>query len=289
MLSPRLAVVGSCVFDLSFRVQQFPDQGDLVYASDVSMGCGGKGSNQAVAAAAVGCDVTFVGAVGDDWMGRAFLPHLSEAGVRPELQSVAAQTSVAVPIADDSGCNTIVVHESAGLYLDPGFVSTALDAHPADFVVTQLETPADVLSMLAGRRARGDFALVVNLAPARERGRDVADHADVVIVNEVEARFAEEFLSPSRCPVIVTTLGAEGARVRLRTGTVLVPAFEAEVVDSTGAGDAFTAAFCRWYALTGDAVLATRAGVAAGSIACGALGAASSRPAIEAIEAYLAG
>jgi ribokinase len=229
-LQPELTVVGSANLDLVARVERLPRAGETVTDAEFLTAPGGKGANQAVAAARLGARVRFVGAVGDDAFAEEALGGLRESGCELRLQTVDAGTGVAVIYVDGLGENTIVVAPRANERLRPEDVELEGDTA----VLAQLEIPPETV-VAAAERAPTFFAL--NAAPARPVPPEVVRRADLVVVN----RYELETL-PETPRLTALTLGAEGA-VLLEDGDEVARAEAPRVdaVDGTAAGDAFTA------------------------------------------------
>ena len=272
-MSARLTVVGSVNLDLVARVQRMPRPGETVTDATFSRIPGGKGANQAVAAARLGADVELIACVGEDELAAFALSTLKEAGVRlGKLTRVQAPTGVALITVDALGENEIVVAPGANLELKPD----DLDIDDTDAVLCQLEIPLETVER-AAELAPDRFFL--NAAPAR--GPFPA--ADVTIVNE----FEQEAL-PERDGVVVVTMGAEGA-ILYEDGkeVVRVPAPHVVAVDGTGAGDAFTACFVVSTLEGRSQEEALRRAGAAGAIAASRFGAQPSLPTAEEVDALL--
>jgi ribokinase len=216
----ELTVVGSINLDFVVRVDRFPRPGETVTAREFTRFPGGKGANQAVAASRLGAKVKIVGAVGDDELAAEALSGLRAARVELDVERK-GQTGVALIYVDSAGENEIAVFQGANAELTPRAVEGA--------VMCQLEIPDAVVLAAA---ARAEF-FVLNAAPAR-----VLDlEPDLLVVNELER---EVF---SRGKLVAVTHGAEGATL-FEGGREVARAAapRVEVVDATGAGDAFTAA-----------------------------------------------
>lgn len=219
-MTVTLTVVGSVNLDLVARVERLPQPGETIAARSLERRPGGKGANQAVAAARLGAHVRFVGAVGGDAFADEALANLVAEGVELDLERTGT-TGLALIHVDDAGENEIVIVPGANALVRPREIEGA--------VLCQLEVP-DAVVLAAGRRA-SFFAL--NAAPAR-----VVDvEPDLLVVNELEH---EVF---SRGKLVAVTQGARGA-VLYEDGREIARAAApvVEVVDTTGAGDAFTAA-----------------------------------------------
>lgn len=239
----RVAVLGSLHMDVVVRAPRLPVRDETLMGSAWEARPGGKGGNQAVAAARMGASVAFVGAVGDDDWGRALVAHLEGAGVDAG--------GVAVDPARGSGMS-VAIEEAGGEYaavVVSGANLGVAGAPSGDVLLLQNEVP-EAANVGAARLARRQGAAVVlNAAPARALGAEMMGLVDVLVVNRVEAEtLARGALSvvhalggPSRD--VVLTRGAEGATVLLRDGREeFVPALEVAALSAHGAGDAFCGA-----------------------------------------------
>ncbi|MEU0126949.1 MULTISPECIES: ribokinase [unclassified Streptomyces] len=277
-----LLVVGSANADLVIGVDRRPGPGETVLGSDLVVHPGGKGANQAVAAARLGARTALLARVGDDAHGRLLRASQREAGVDTGGVLVGgAPTGVALITVDPSGDNSIVVSPGANARLTPEDIRASAPLFEAASVVSvQLEIPLDTVAETA--RALGpDTRLVLNPSPPAPLPDEVLAACDPLVVNEHEARFilgdgagatpeswARDLTALGPRSVVIT-LGAGGALVSdTRTGeAVRVPSPEVRAVDTTGAGDAFTAALA-WRLglgeeLTEAAAFAVRVGAAA--------------------------
>ncbi|MBN0048155.1 ribokinase [Streptomyces actuosus] len=276
-----LLVVGSANADLVIGVERRPGAGETVLGSDLAVHPGGKGANQAVAAARLGADTALLARVGDDVHGRMLLHSLRAAGVDTVGVLVGgAPTGVALITVDPSGDNSIVVSPGANSRLAPEDIRAAGSLFHASRVVSaQLEIPLETVVEVV-RCMAPESRLVLNPSPPRPLPREVLDACDPLIVNEHEARVVLGDACVSDLPEdwarlllakgprsVVVTLGARGALVASAAGVFRVASVEVEAVDTTGAGDAFTAALA-WRLGTGAdlpeaASYAARVGAAA--------------------------
>ncbi len=250
----RVVVVGSVNVDLVARVERHPRPGETVLAKEpLARLAGGKGANQAIAAADAGARVVLVAAVGDDDAGRAYVARLDAFGIDTRLTvSPDHPTGTAWITVDDAGENTIVVLPGAN-----GAVRLALDDLAADdLLLCQLELPMPVVHDAVRRAVRVGARVVVNAAPFAALPRDVVTAADPLVVNEEEAAaLADSGLVPHSLLVTFGDAGAQWDDVRAEA--VTVPA--AEVLDTTGAGDTFCGALAAMLAAGGDRPTALRA------------------------------
>lgn len=269
-----LTVVGAINVDLTARVERAPGPGETVADGVLQRGPGGKGANQAVAAARLGASVRLVGAVGDDLDGRGVREQLASVGVDAStVQTSDAATGTALIVVDATGENSIVVCAGANAAID----ADALGIDPGSAVLAQLEVSDAVIS--AAAEAAGFF--VLNAAPARPLPVGVLERADLVIVNETEyAQLPEVHDAPLLC----VTLGGDGARL-YRHGELVAsaPGVSTTVRNTVGAGDAFCAALVVGL-LRGDSqevALARACAVGAAAVADDA-----SQPALEPLDTY---
>jgi ribokinase len=284
-----LIVLGSANRDYTVLVERHPAPGETVLGGDLTVATGGKGANQAVAAARAGAKPTFVGAVGTDSVGADVLADLQARGVdTAHVLRVSEPTGIALIQVDRSGENTIVVAAGANGALDArttaAIVASLIDARSV--LLCQLEIPADVVSDAATEIERTGGRFVLNLSPSRYVSPKLLAFADPLILNETEASdlagsaidgpadaetIARRLLAGSRSVVI--TLGGDGVIVADSSGVTQIEAQRVNVVDTTGAGDAFAGALAA--ALDAGSTLAdaVRIGVAAGTAAVQHLGA----------------
>ncbi|MEU1703994.1 ribokinase [Streptomyces sp. NPDC005706] len=251
-----LLVVGSANADLVIGVERRPAAGETVLGGDLAVHPGGKGGNQAVAAARLGARTALLARVGDDAHGRLLLDAQRAAGVDTAGVLVGgAPTGVALITVDPSGDNSIVVSPGANARLTPADVREATGLLRASRVVSaQLEIPLETVVEVVRNLADGS-RFVLNPSPPRALPAEVLAACDPLIVNEHEARvlLGEDGASGepadwaplllARGPrSVVVTLGAAGALVCDSSGVTRVPSVRVDAVDTTGAGDAFTAA-----------------------------------------------
>jgi ribokinase len=232
-LPPRITVVGSVNLDLVAFCDRLPRPGETLTDADLERVPGGKGANQAVSAARLGADVTFIGCVGDDDFGRLAVTGLEEAGVDLRgLQVVDEPTGVALILVEAGGENQIVVAPGANRRLAPDSFTLG----EADAVLCQLEIPVETVGA-ASRQASGMFCL--NAAPARSVPAEILARADLIVANTFEL---DALGSSPLGGLFALTLGAEGALL-LEGGEEVARAQPPTVkaVDGTAAGDAFCA------------------------------------------------
>jgi ribokinase len=261
--SPSLTVVGSINLDLVATCERLPRPGETVTDAEFARHPGGKGANQAVAAARLGATVRMVGCVGEDELADAALAGLREAGVELEVRTVQAPTGVALIVVDGEGENEIVVAPGANGLVDA--------PEAGENTLVQLEIPPETVAA-AARATSGFFAL--NAAPAKPVPIEVLGRADLVVVNRYELDAL-----PEAPRVTALTLGEEGAVV-LEDGEEVARAAPPKVdaVDGTAAGDAFTACLVVSLLEGRDREEALRRACAAGALAASRAGAQPSLP-----------
>ena len=288
--APSVVVVGSVNVDHVVTAPRFPRPGETIMGTSVASSVGGKGANQAVAAALAGATVAMVASTGDDADGARARERLAQRGVSTEHVAV-LDTDVTgtawITVAERD--NTIVVIAGANAHWSDAALPASIDS--AAVVLTQLEIPVEIVHAAADR-AEGLF--VLNAAPAAALPDPLLARCDVLVVNEHELSVvagidavtdddaiaaAHDALRGRGVGAVVTTRGARGAIVTAADGeTTTLPAPSTDVVDTTGAGDAFTGVLAARLAAGDSLVEAARRGVAAGSLAVQAVGAQDSYP-----------
>ncbi len=271
MAVPRLTVVGSINLDLVALAERLPRPGETVSGARFSRVPGGKGANQAVAAARLGAEVTLVGCVGRDELAGPALAGLRDAGVEERWLAKDASTGIALITVDTVGETTIVVAPGANAELRP----EDLVVEETDAVLCQQEIPVETVERAAELAPR----FFLNAAPAR----DGAPDAELTIVNQLEL----EALGDRR-GLVCLTLGAEGA-VLLEDGREVARAEPpvVEAVDGTAAGDAFTACLVVSLLEGKSRAQSLRRACAAGALAASRFGAQTSLPTKEEVDAVL--
>jgi ribokinase len=280
----RVVVVGSFMMDLVATTPRLPRPGETVIGDGFERYMGGKGFNQAVAAARSGAEVAMVGCVGDDDFGRSFLDALDAEGIDRTGVVVHPNegTGVGLPVVERSGQNAIVVVPRANHALAE-IPAAVIDGAAVVLLQWELQPAATIA---AARLAHDTGATVVlNPAPAVGALRDYDGLVDVIVPNEGEAATLVDLGGLD----VVLTLGEKGAVVRTGGTEERLDPHEVECVDTVGAGDAFCGALCAAVAEGMHLVEAARYGNAAGALAVTRHGAEPSMPRRDEIEALLAG
>lgn len=300
----RILVVGSANMDLVARTPHIPRPGETVLGSDFVIALGGKGANQAVGAARLGADVTFVARVGQDNFGDQCLGAYQAEGINTAyvVRDPAQPTGVALIAVADDGENSILVASGANMQLCPSDIDASAKVFEGtDVLLVQLEVPVETVLAAARLARQHSVKVVLNPAPARELPAELLRLVDVITPNRIELaqlmgvseidaqKMTDEQLAkgvlglgPSAA---VITLGAQGALAAGSWGWVRVPAFKVTPVDTTAAGDAFNAGLA--VALgQGNMALdqAARYACACGALATTRMGAQPSLPDAAAVE-----
>ncbi len=291
----KIVVVGSLNMDLVVRSPRIPKPGETIIGHALHMVPGGKGANQAVAAARVGAQVAMVGRVGGDAFAQPLLANLAANRVDHTwvARDADAATGVALIEVDDAGQNSIVVVSGANARLRPADVEAAEAAiAAAQALLLQLESPLDTVLRAAQLARAGGVTVILNPAPARALPTELLQAVDVLIPNEsetalltglpvdslAEAATAAQALLAGGVSTVVLTLGERGALLAQPEGWAHFPAFPVTPVDTTAAGDAFVGGFAVALAEGRSLADAVRWGNAAGALATTQLGAQPSLP-----------
>jgi ribokinase len=296
-----VVVFGSINLDLVTRVPRLPSPGETLIGSSFASYPGGKGANQALAAARAGAAVRMYGAVGRDAAAETALALLRDGSVDVSgVRAVDAPTGCATILVDDTGENAIVVVPGANEKVDSDAVPDAVLA-PGAVLLLQQEVPAPANTPLIARAARAGMRIVLNAAPARPLARELLAMIATLIVNESEAAslgpllgwppesgaFAGAAAADIDGLEVIVTRGAAGALSVRGHQSIQVAAPRVDVIDTTGAGDAFAGAFAAALDAGDDRIRALSVAAAAGSLACTMHGAQPALPTRDSIDALL--
>jgi len=228
-------VFGSLSQDLQLSMPRHPHSGETVMSGDIDYRFGGKGANQAIAAARAGATSVFIGKVGDDSHGHSYIDRLGRFAVDTSKMEVVegVPTGTAIIYVDADGENMIVVAPGANFRNGPDDLSKLDSFGAGDVLLMPLELPLDVVAEAARQAAGQGMRVIINLAPYAQLPVDVLRLCDPVIANEHEAQLLDG--SGTAPPSLLVTLGAHGSR----WGGHVVQAMVREPVDTTGAGDAY--------------------------------------------------
>jgi ribokinase len=301
MTAGRVIVVGSSNTDMIVRAERLPLPGETVLGGDFVTAAGGKGANQAVAAARVGAQVTFVARVGGDMFGQQALENFRREGLDLTylVQDPDAPSGVALIVVGPGGKNIIAVAPGANSRLSPADVAAAQPAHnQARVLLLQLEIPlATVRAAAEAGRAAG-LTVMLNPAPAQPLPDDLLRIVDWLTPNESEAALLAGTPEPEAAAAallergvggVIVTLGEAGALVAPAHGPMQrVPGFQVEAMDTTGAGDAFVGGLAAALARGEALEVAVRYAHAVAAISVTRVGAQPSLPSGEEVERFLA-
>ena len=296
-----ILVAGSLNADLVVRAPRFPQPGETISGEDLRVIPGGKGANQAVAAARHGSQVSMLGRVGSDDFGDFLLENLKLNGVDSRyVRRDDASTGTAIIVVDSSGQNSIVLSPGANGQVS---VQDMQDASFSDFklLLLQLEIPIPAVLAAARRARENGLRVILNPAPARDLPEELIALTDYLIPNETElgllsgmevqdissAELAAKSLLERGVGTIIVTLGSKGALIVTANQVTHVETFKIDVVDTTAAGDSFIGGFA--YKLLESASLrdAVRYGCACGALAATKFGAQPSLPKKEEVERFM--
>jgi ribokinase len=294
--SPRIVVAGSANMDLVGLAARLPRPGETVLGDDFVMTPGGKGANQAIAAARAGGRCVLLGAIGSDSFGVTIKARLNASGVDTENDRTSYGASgVAVIMVDRAGENSIMVSPGANSsFAGLSATETAVIAG-GDVLLCQLEIPVDTVVAAAQAARAGGTRVILNAAPARELPPELLAAVDLLVVNESEATAIAGSAEPDMpallalVPRVVLTLGGAGSWYADRDGhDERIPPCQVEVADTTAAGDAFTGALAVAWGEGRELVDAVRWANAAGAACVRKVGASNSLPGRAEIDALYA-
>lgn len=294
MSDGKIVVVGSSNVDLIAKVSHLPQPGETVGNASSSTAYGGKGANQAVAAARLGGKVSFVSCVGDDVHGNTLIPYFEDMGICTKYVYVEKDqpTGVAFILVADNGENCIAVAPGANNQLRGGKIEDFQSVvQEAGLLILQLEIPYETVVRLIEMAHRFGTKVLLNPAPARAMDRHILEKTDILILNETEAEiitgksFGREKpldiaveLHAMGPEIVILTLGASGSVIVSKDLKEYIPSHKVKTLDTTGAGDTFCGAFAARWMETGDLLDAVRFATAAAALSVMSLGAQPSIP-----------
>lgn len=294
----KAAVVGSINADLILKMKKVPEAGENVLGTDYGYANGGKGANQATALARLGAKTKMIGKVGSDSNGEKLIENLKKNGV--DVSGVAtdgSQTGLAAIILDGEGRNRIVVYEGANSEINPDEAADCID-NSLDLLLVQFETSEDVVIKSVNSALEKGITTVIDCGPAKNFALEKMQGVTVISPNESETKAltgimpddentileASKVLAErSKAEYVVLKLGERGCSVWNGEELRIMPAYPSKVVDTTAAGDCFTAAMALEFKRSGDIYAACDIGNRAGSIAVSRMGADASMPTAEEI------
>ena len=301
----KVVVLGSSNTDMIIKVARIPKPGETVLGGEFSIAAGGKGANQAVAAARAGGKVVFIGRVGEDMFGEQAVSGFVRDGidVGNVIRDAGAPSGVALIFVDDRGENSIAVASGANANVSPSDVDAARKIiASAGILIMQLEIPVATVAAAAGIAASNGVEVILNPAPAQPLGRDLLNHISILTPNETEAELltgcrvddersaaeAADILHEMGVGNVLITLGARGVFAATPEFTGIIPGFRIDnPVDTTAAGDVFNGVLAVERAARKTFPEAIRFANAAAALSVMKLGAQTSAPYRKEIEAFL--
>ncbi len=292
---PNILVIGSSNTDMVVKTERFPQAGETILGGEFFMFPGGKGANQAVAAARLGGEVTFICKVGQDVFGQQAIAGFKKEDIATEycLTSEDTASGVALITVNAEGENEIVVASGANNQLTPADLDAAEAAFAAaDLILIQLETPIPTVEYAIAKGAKLGKRVILNPAPAQNIAEETYQHLFLITPNETEAELltgikvdddatlaqAADALLAKGVQHVILTLGAKGAFYKSADQQVLVPAQKVKAVDTTAAGDVFNGALTVALAEGKDWLPAIQFAAKAAAIAVTRMGAQASAP-----------
>lgn len=294
-MSERIVVIGSCNTDMVINTERLPQPGETIIGGNFFMNAGGKGANQAVAAARLGGRVSFIAKVGNDHFGSRSIEQYKSEGIEVEhiLVDNDNPSGVALIMVDAKGENCIAVASGANALLRPEDIDKATDTiERGDIVLMQLETPLETVEYASRIAREKGKKVILNPAPALHLPESLLNNLYMIIANETETEYisgikitdmdsicrAADIISSRGVENVVITLGSKGAFVKENGAYHQVPAIKVKAVDATAAGDTFCGALCVALAEGKDILEAVEFANRCASVTVTRLGAQSSLP-----------
>ncbi len=297
----KAAVAGSINMDMIFNMQRVPDVGENVTGTNYGYANGGKGANQATALARLGAQTKMIGKVADDENGRKLVENLKKNNIDISgVSTEGTQTGLAAIIIDGEGRNRIVVYEGANAEINPDEAAECI-TDELDLLLVQFETDEKVVTECVNKAVRLGIVTVVDCGPAKNFALEKMQGATVITPNESETKAltgvypetesdileaSKILLERSKAKYAVLKLGERGCSVWDGETLRIMPAYPTKVVDTTAAGDCFTAAMALEFIRSKDIYVACDMGNRAGSIAVSRMGADASVPTVEELNEF---
>lgn len=306
MMGKKIVVVGSSNTDMIIKVPHVPVPGETIIGGKFSIAAGGKGANQAVAAARAGGDVTFIARIGDDMFGQQAKDGFVKDNINVDhvLSDKDAPSGVALIFVGEDGQNSIAVASGANANLSPSDVQAASDAiSTSDILIMQLETPLETVQKAASIASDNGVKVILNPAPAQALSDNILRNISILTPNESESELltgikvetekdaaaAADALMAKGIETVIITMGPKGAFVATADSKELVSGFSVKAVDATAAGDVFNGTLAVAIAEGKPLKKAVSFANAAAALSVTKLGAQPSAPTREEIDKFLSG
>jgi ribokinase len=294
MVNKKITIIGSINMDLVTSTNVIPKGGETILGNSFHTIPGGKGANQAVAAARLGADVTMIGCVGDDSFGQNLRDHLNHQGINTEnVESVPNMASGIASITLSEGENRIIVVPGANNYVTPEFINKNEESIAnSSMLLLQLEIPLVSVIRAAELAKKHHVPIILNPAPIQRLPKELLEMVDYLTPNEHEQEMLFASLNGTERELeklkekCIVTKGAKGVVVH-QNGELEIPSFQVEVVDTTGAGDSFNGALAVALCEGFELVEACQFANAVGAISVTKLGAQSGMPTRKEVEEFL--
>lgn len=261
MQAKKLVVVGSCNTDMVIKADRLPVPGETILGGTFFMNPGGKGANQAVAAARMGGLVTLISKTGNDVFGKQSVMLYKSENINTDFifSDPNQPSGVALITVDSNGENCIVVASGANASLSPADINKAkAEIESGDLVLMQLEIPLETVEYVAEMASQKGIKVILNPAPARALSEQLLKNLYIIIPNKTEAEIlsgikvtdvesasrAADIISKKGVDIVVITLGSQGALIKEHDSYHFVEAFKVNTIDTTAAGDAFCGSLC---------------------------------------------
>jgi len=296
----KICIIGSIGYDLTTYMYQFPKAGETIVGKKFIQNPGGKGDNQAIAAARVGGDVTFIGAVGDDNYGELLKKSLEANNVKTQLKIVPNMSSqIATILIDETGENRIVIVPGANNFVDKKQIDDNFDIiKECDIILMQLEIPMETVEYVVDKFYELNKILILNPAPGAELSDNIIKKCTYLTPNENEIglitkmpydtidniKLAGKCLIDKGAQNVLVTLGEKGAYLKNKNEDIIIPTMKVKAVDTTGAGDCFNGVFAMYLALGKSVIEAIKYANVASSISVTRPGTVPSLPYKEEVE-----
>ena len=296
----KICIIGSIGYDLTTYMYQFPKAGETIVGKKFIQNPGGKGDNQAIAAARAGGDVTFIGAVGDDNYGELLKKSLEANKVKTHLKIVPNMWSqIATILIDETGENRIVIVPGANNFVDKKQIDDNFGIiKECDIILMQLEIPMETVEYVVDKFYGLNKILILNPAPGAELSDNIIKKCNYLTPNENEIglitkmpydtidsiKSAAKSLIDKGAQNVLVTLGDKGAYLKSKDEDIIIPTMKVKAVDTTGAGDCFNGVFAMYLALGKSVIEAIKYANVASSISVTRPGTVPSLPYKEEVE-----